>query len=243
MKNDDQMFQSVLSRRQEYREKKQKYLRIIRFTAPIAACGCLAVMLGIRFGGTIADLPDIPVQPSVTSTHEATESVPSITTHISTTAAKAKTTAVTKSSTAVTKTEAPSETEAPEIPEETEYYEPETEYYEPETEYIEPETTEYVPPEPQYGDENGTFVDNGNEGNGETDGNANCGTYDPYAYIELNGEIYTNTHTIRMGAPRTAGDRTPIYYPGRIDGLPYRYSGEGEIEVFLNDNWTVYRKE
>ena len=241
MKNDDQMYQSVLSRRQEYRAKKQKYLRIIRFAAPIAACGCLAVMLGIRFGGTVAELPDIPVEPSVSGTHESDTSVPSYTTQISTAISTVKSTAVTKAATVVTKTEPPTKTDEPEISDETEYYEPETEYIEPD--YEEPEPTEYVPPEPQYGDENGTFVDNGNEGNGETDGNANCGTYDPYAYIELNGEIYTNTHTIRMGAPRTAGDRTPIYYPGRIDGLPYRYSGEGEIEVFLNDNWTVYRKE
>ena len=239
MKNDDQMYQSVLSRRQEYREKKQKYLRIIRFTAPIAACGCLAVMLGIRFGGTVAELPDIPVEPSVSGTHESDTSVPSYTTQISTAISTVKSTAVTKAATAVAKTEAPTETDEPEISDETEYYEPETEYIEPD--YEEPEPTEYVPPEPQYGDENGTFVhieDNVGFG-GEVDGSV----YDPYAYVELNGEIYTNTHMIIMGAPSTGSDRTPIYYPGTIDGLPYRYSGEGEIEVFLNDNWTVYRKE
>ena len=238
MKNDDQMYQSVLSRRQEYRAKKQKRLQIIRLAAPIAACGCLAVMLGIRFGGSVADLPDIPVQPGVSGTHEAYTSVPSYTTQTSTAKTTAKTTAVTKATTAIPKTEAPTE-------EETEYYEPETEYYEPKTEYIEPEPTEYIPPEPQYGDENGTFVRVGDniEFGGEVDGSANTGGDDPYAYIELNGEIYTNTHTIRMGAPRSGDDHTPIYYPGRIDGLPYRYSGEGEIEVYLNENWSVYRKE
>ena len=235
MKNDDQMYQSVLSRRQEYREKKQKRLRIIRFAAPIAACGCLAVMLGIRFSGTVADLPDIPVQPSVSGTHKAETSVSSYTTHTSTAITTAKTTAVTKATTAVTKTEAPTE-------EETEYYEPETEYYEPETEYIEPETTEYVPPEPQYGDENGTFIKGSVNYSGE-DGSANTGGGDPYAYIELNGEVYTNTYTVRMGSPRTGSDRTPIYYPGTIDGLPYQYSGDGEIEVLIDYHWTVFRKE
>lgn len=75
MKNDDQMFQSVLSRRNEYRERKNKRVRAIRRTVPVFACFCLIVALGVGYWNHFRNLPPIPVQPSTieNSTIEKTE--------------------------------------------------------------------------------------------------------------------------------------------------------------------------
>ena len=84
MKNDDQMFQSVLSRRNEYRERKNKRVRAIRRTVPVFACFCLIVALGVGYWNHFRNLPPIPVQPSAieNSTIEKTEtsasSIPNI---------------------------------------------------------------------------------------------------------------------------------------------------------------------
>ncbi len=64
MKNDDQMFQSVLSRRNEYRERKNKRIRAIRRTVPVLACFCLTIALGVGYWNHFRNLPRIPVQPS-----------------------------------------------------------------------------------------------------------------------------------------------------------------------------------
>ena len=65
MKNDDQMFQSVLSRRNEYRERKNKRIRTIRRTVPVLACFCLTIALGVGYWDHFKNLPHIPVQPNI----------------------------------------------------------------------------------------------------------------------------------------------------------------------------------
>ncbi len=78
MKNDDQMFQSVLSRRNEYRERKNKRIRTIRRTAPVLACFCLTVVLGVGYWDHFKNLPHIPVQPNIIE--ESTIEAPDTTT-------------------------------------------------------------------------------------------------------------------------------------------------------------------
>ena len=65
MKNDDQMFQSVLLRRNEYRERKNKRIRTIRRTVPVLACFCLTIALGVGYWDHFRNLPNIPVQPNI----------------------------------------------------------------------------------------------------------------------------------------------------------------------------------
>ncbi len=65
MKNDDEMYQSVLSRREEYHEKKEKRIRTIRRTAPVLACFCVTVVFGLRFWDDLAKLPHVPIQPDI----------------------------------------------------------------------------------------------------------------------------------------------------------------------------------
>ncbi len=65
MKNDEQMFQSVLSRRNEYRERKNKRIRTIRRTVPVLACFCLTIALGVGYWDHFRNLPHIPVQPNI----------------------------------------------------------------------------------------------------------------------------------------------------------------------------------
>lgn len=65
MKNDDQMFQSVLFRRNEYRERKNKRIRTIRRTVPVLACFCLTIALGVGYWDHFKNLPHIPVQPNI----------------------------------------------------------------------------------------------------------------------------------------------------------------------------------
>ena len=68
MKNDEQMYQSVLSRRDAYRERKNQRIRTIRRTVPAFACFCFAVVLGLGYWKQRSALPDIPVQPETTKT-------------------------------------------------------------------------------------------------------------------------------------------------------------------------------
>ena len=102
MKNDDQMFRSVLSRRNEYRERKNKRVRAIRRTVPVFACFCLTVALGVGYWNHFRNLPPIPVQPSTieNSTIEKTETT-SASTHANTTI-RSKASSETASTTAPT---------------------------------------------------------------------------------------------------------------------------------------------
>ena len=80
MKNDDQMFQSVLSRHNEYRERRKKRILTIKHTAPVLACFCLCAVLGLGYWNHFRNLPSIPVQPDVIdeTTWEATETTTSM---------------------------------------------------------------------------------------------------------------------------------------------------------------------
>lgn len=66
MKNDDQMYQSVLSRYAEYQEnRKKKRNQIIKRTVPVLACFCLTIALGVGYWDHFRNLPHIPVQPNI----------------------------------------------------------------------------------------------------------------------------------------------------------------------------------
>ena len=78
MKNDDQMFQSVLSRRNEYRERRKKRILTIKHTVPVLACFCLCAVLGLGYWNHFRNIPSIPVQPDVID--ETTLDVPETTT-------------------------------------------------------------------------------------------------------------------------------------------------------------------
>lgn len=65
MKNDDEMYQSVLSRRENYHKKKEKRIRTIRRTVPVLACLCFTIVFGLRFWDDLADLRHFPIQPDI----------------------------------------------------------------------------------------------------------------------------------------------------------------------------------
>ena len=63
MKNDDQMYQSVLSRRAAYRQIQENRRRTIRRITPVLACACLAVVLGVGYWNHFRNMPTIPTLP------------------------------------------------------------------------------------------------------------------------------------------------------------------------------------
>ena len=65
MKDHDEMYQSVLSRFDEYQKQKKKRLRIIMLAAPAAACFGLAVAFGIGYYARFAKMPEVSVTPPV----------------------------------------------------------------------------------------------------------------------------------------------------------------------------------
>ena len=66
MKNDDQMYQSVLSRYAEYQETKKNRRKLaIKRTVPVLACFCLTIALGVGYWDHFKNLPHIPVQPNI----------------------------------------------------------------------------------------------------------------------------------------------------------------------------------
>ena len=79
MKNNDEMYQSLLSRYEEYQQKKKKRLLVIGRVVPALACFCLAVILGFGYWNHDSRLPVIPEQLEITeattvSTAEITQS-------------------------------------------------------------------------------------------------------------------------------------------------------------------------
>ena len=83
MKNDDQMYQSVLSRYAEYQETKKKRRKLaIKRTVPVLACFCLTVALGVGYWDHFRNLLHIPVQPNIIE--EPTVETPETTTTAST---------------------------------------------------------------------------------------------------------------------------------------------------------------
>ncbi|MBR6982747.1 MAG: hypothetical protein IKH75_04290 [Ruminococcus sp.] len=104
MKNYDEMYQSVLSKYDEYLEKKRKRIRTIKRTVPVLACFCLTIALGVGYWDHFKNLPHIPVQPNIIEeptieTPDTTMSTPANTTVSSLTPSEpASTTALTTNS-------------------------------------------------------------------------------------------------------------------------------------------------
>ena len=65
MKNDEQMYQSVLSRRNAYRERKKKSIRTIRRTVPVLACFCFVMVYGLELWDDLEKLPNAPISPNI----------------------------------------------------------------------------------------------------------------------------------------------------------------------------------
>lgn len=65
MKNDDEMFRSVLSRRNEYREQKKKRTRTIKRITPVFACFFFTLVIGIGYRDSFSKLLKVPTQPNV----------------------------------------------------------------------------------------------------------------------------------------------------------------------------------
>ena len=104
MKNYAERYQSVLSKYDEYLEKKRKRIRTIKRTAPVLACFCLTLVLGVGYWDHFKNLPHIPVQPNIIEeptieTPDTTMSTPANTTVSSVTPSEpASTTAATTNS-------------------------------------------------------------------------------------------------------------------------------------------------
>ncbi len=83
MKNDYEMYQSVLSKRNEHREKKERQKRIIIRAVPVFACFVLTSGLGLGYWNYSKNIPNIPSYPDigeeVTTSSEVTTS---LSTHI-----------------------------------------------------------------------------------------------------------------------------------------------------------------
>lgn len=65
MKNDDEMYRSVLSRREEYRKKKEKRIHTIRRTVPVLVCFCFTVVFVPMIWDNLAKLPDVPIHTDI----------------------------------------------------------------------------------------------------------------------------------------------------------------------------------
>lgn len=87
MKNDNEMYQSILSRRDDYLKRKKKRILIIKRTIPVLACFFLVIVLGLGFRDRFSELIKFPEQPNiieeptnyVTDTTEPTDEIPEIT--------------------------------------------------------------------------------------------------------------------------------------------------------------------
>ena len=82
MKNDYEMYQSVLSKRNEHREKKERQKRIIIRTVPVFACFVLTAGIGLGYWNYSKNIPNIPSYPDISEEAATTSSEP--TTSVST---------------------------------------------------------------------------------------------------------------------------------------------------------------
>lgn len=64
MKNDDEMYTSVLSKYEAYIDKKRKRLHAVRFAMPFLAC--FAVVFGLVYLTNVNKVPTVPVQQDIT---------------------------------------------------------------------------------------------------------------------------------------------------------------------------------
>lgn len=65
MKNHNEMYQSLLSRYNEYEEKKKKRICTIRRTVPVLACFCFVVVFGLGYWEDLEKLPNVPISPNI----------------------------------------------------------------------------------------------------------------------------------------------------------------------------------
>ena len=82
MKNDEQMYQSVLSRRDAYRAKKERRKGVFLRAVPVLACCCLAAVLGLGYRNHLKKLPEIPavqVDPEISGTELPVTAAPAVT--------------------------------------------------------------------------------------------------------------------------------------------------------------------
>ncbi|MBR5683108.1 MAG: tyrosinase family protein [Ruminococcus sp.] len=110
MKNDFEMYQSVLSRRTEHIKKKERQKRIIMHTVPVIACLCLTVGLGLGYWNYSRNIPSIPSSPDIiievpTTAAESTSQVPTVRTSSKTTVSATKTAKTTVTGTSKTEKE------------------------------------------------------------------------------------------------------------------------------------------
>jgi len=68
MKNYNEMYQSVLSKYEEYQTKKKKRILVIRRTVPVLACLCFIAILGLGRWNQYSKFPEDPIQPEVIET-------------------------------------------------------------------------------------------------------------------------------------------------------------------------------
>ena len=124
MKNDQEMYQSVLSKRNEHRKKKERQLRIIKRTLPALACFCLSAGLWAAFRERPEKLPAISdsqgmTEATTTATAVTASTAVNVSTSAATTVSASKTTITastgtgrtTKTTAAVTETAAGTQTQ------------------------------------------------------------------------------------------------------------------------------------
>lgn len=119
MKNDEEMYQSVLSRRDAYRAKKERQKRVFLRAVPVLACCCLAAVLGLGYWNHLKKLPEIPavqIEPEISGTELPVTAAPAVTEsgQTVTTAARTEKTKVTSAKSTETVTKAVTVTEAAE---------------------------------------------------------------------------------------------------------------------------------
>ncbi len=117
MKNDEQMYQSVLSRRDAYRAKKERRIRTGRRTVPVLACCCLAAVLGLGYRNHLKKLPEIPAAPE---SSDIAVTVPPVTTaplSVSETAVRRTEAVTTAAQTEITRTASETNTQTVTVPE------------------------------------------------------------------------------------------------------------------------------
>lgn len=119
MKNDEQMYQSVLSRRDAYRAEKERRKGVFLRAVPVLACCCLAAVLGLGYRNHLKKLPEIPavqVDPEISGTELPVTAAPAVTEsgQTVTTAARTEKTKVTSAKSTETVTKTVTEAEATE---------------------------------------------------------------------------------------------------------------------------------
>jgi hypothetical protein len=120
MKNYDEMYQSVLSKYEEYQEKKKKRIFAIKRTVPVLACLCFIAIIGLGRWNQYSKFPEDPIQPEVietvtteTQNNQISSTTYSTLTEHSKNGTEIVTTAVNTSSTKTNKTSTTGKQQAP----------------------------------------------------------------------------------------------------------------------------------